>query len=114
MEQLEKLNKEELQDLLKWLQKYSDFTRKIGKRWISLFHRELDQKDLYKVEYTSSMSESVVWEQAKNAFKKIFWKAPAKKDVIFLQNDAIFGGIKIFQNDNMVDLSLSRIENQIK
>ena len=55
-----------------------------------------------------------VWEKAEKAFEKAFSVKPDKKDVVFIKNNTIFWGIKIFKNDDMVDLSLSKAIDQIK
>ncbi len=114
MEKLDNLKAVDLKAILKWLKLYAGLTAKIWKRWKDLFHRELDGTHSYKVEYTSSMWESSAWKQAGSAFKKSFWTTPAKTQVDFILNDEIEWGIKIFRNDDMVDLSLSMAINQIK
>ena len=60
------------------------------------------------------MDKDSAWKQAESAFKKSFGITPSRDEVIFIQNDDIEGGIKIFQNDDMVDFSLSMAINQIK
>ncbi|MDQ7009759.1 MAG: hypothetical protein Q9M94_05700 [Candidatus Gracilibacteria bacterium] len=114
MEKLEKLNSSELKIVLKGLKLYSDLSRKLGNRGKAIFGRELSGKKYYKVEYTSALNEEKVFIQAQNAFNKAFGIIPKKEDIVFIQNDTIFGGIKIFENDNMVDLSLSKAIDQIK
>ncbi len=114
MEKLEKLNSGELKKVLKWLKLYRDLSRKLWNRWKAIFNRELSWKDLYKVEHTSTMSKNIAWERAIIAFEKAFWKKLKKEDVIFVENDSIFWGIKIFRNDDMIDLSLSKAIDQIK
>ncbi len=114
MKKLETLQLSELKAVLKWLKLYSDITRKIGKRWKALFHRTLSWTNSYKVEYTSSMKKETAWKQAQKAFQKSFGETPSEKEVTFVENDTIFGWIKIFQNDDMLDLSLSKAMNQIK
>jgi len=114
MEKLENLNSGELKEVLKWLKLYSDLSRKLGNRWKSIFSRKLSWKKLYKVEYTSALTEELAFERANWAFDKAFWCTPKKEDIVFIKNDTIFWGIKIFENDNMVDLSLSKAIDQIK
>lgn len=114
MEKLEKLNSSELKIVLKWLKLYNDLSRKLGNRWKAIFNRELSWKDYFKVEYTSAMNIDNAWEKAKWAFEKAFSVKPEKKDVVFIENNTIFWGIKIFKNDDMIDLSLSKAIDQIK
>ena len=114
MENLEKLNSGELKIVLKWLKLYRDLSRKLWNRWKAIFDRELSWKNLFKVEYTSTSNINNVWGKAELAFEKAFSVKPDKKDVVFIKNDTIFWGIKIFKNDDMVDLSLSKAIDQIK
>jgi len=114
MEKLDNLKVGELKLVLKALKLYSSLSSKIWNRWKVLFHRELDWGYSYKVEYTQAMWKDSAWKQAESAFKKSFWTAPSKKEVVFVENDKIEWGIKIFRNDDMVDLSLSMAINQIK
>ena len=114
MEKLEKLNSSELKIILKWLKLYKDLTRKLWNRWKLIFDKKLSWKDFYKVEYTSNMDKNVVFEKAYTAFEKVFWDKVIKEDITFVKNNSIFWGIKIFKNDSMVDLSLSKAIDQIK
>ena len=114
MEKIEKLNLVELKVILKWLKLYKDLTKKLWNRWKSVFNRELSWKNTYKVEYISTSSLDSVWEKASIAFEKAFWKAPKREKIKFVENNSILGWIKIFKNDDMVDLSLSKAVNQIK
>jgi len=114
MEKIEKLNSSELKAILKWLKLYSDLTKKLWNRWRSIFNNKLSGQKSYKVEYTSALWKDSAWEKSKLAFKKAFWEKPKKENVSFVINNDIFGGIKIFEDDNMVDLSLSKAIDQIK
>ncbi len=114
MEKLETLKTEELKGVLKWLKLYYDLTRKIWKRGKKIFNREVSWENNYKVEYFSSMNLDDVLKQSSSVFKKSFWVEPKKDEVVFIKNDDILWGIKVFQNDDMVDLSLSMAVNQIK
>ena len=114
MENIEKLNSSELKTVLKWLKLYSDLTKKLGNRGKAIFGRELSWKKSYKVEYTSAITKDLAFDKASNAFQKAFWVIPNKEDIVFIENNTIFWGIKIFENDSMVDLSLSKAIDQIK
>ena len=83
-------------------------------RWKTIFSNTLSWEKSYKVEHTSTMWEESAWEKAEEAFLKAFWDTPKKENISFIKNDTIFGGIKIFRNDDMVDLSLSKAIDQIK
>lgn len=114
MEKLENLNSSELKIVLKWLKLYSDLTKKLGNRWKTIFNKKISWENLYKIEYTSSINKDLAFEKATLAFKKAFWESPKKEEIKFIQNNDLFWGIKIFKNDSMIDLSLSKAIDQIK
>jgi len=111
---LDKLNSSELKKILSWLKLYSDLTKKLWNRWKIIFNNILSWKDFYKVEYTSAFNKEKAWEESKKAYLKAFWNSPLKDDIVFIENNSILWGIKIFKNDEMVDLSLSKAIDQIK
>lgn len=114
MDKISTLNSSQLKDILKWLKTYADMSKKIGIRWRTLFHRTISNENAYKIEYMLPMTQSEAWEQWALAFKKAFWDSPKKENVVFSLNESLLGGIKIFQNDQMVDLSFSKAVNSIK
>ena len=114
MEKIEKLTSSELKIVLKWLKLYEDLTKKLWNRGKSIFNKKLSWEKSYRVQYSSSMTEDNVWDLVKDAFLKSFWDEPDRKNVVFSKNDSFFWGVKIFRNDSMVDLSLSKAINQIK
>jgi len=108
-----KLNSKELKELLKSLKLYLDLTKKLWNRWKTIFNNILSWKKSYKVEY-SNLWKDTAWEEAINVFKKVFWVSPKEEEVSFLENKNILAWIKVFQDDNMVDISLKKAINQIK
>jgi len=113
MEKIEKLNSVELKLVLKWLKLYSNLTKKLWNRWKAIFDKEISWSNTYKIEYTSSIGKEWAWEKATVAFEKVFWESPKKEKVSFILNDYILWWVKIFKNDDMVDLSLSKAINKI-
>jgi len=113
MEKIEKLNSVELKLVLKWLKLYSNLTKKLWNRWKAIFDKEISWNNTYKIEYTSSIGKEWAWEKATVAFEKVFWESPKKEKVSFILNDDILWWVKIFKNDDMVDLSLSKAMDQI-
>lgn len=103
----------ELKSVLKQLKLYWNLSKKIGNRWKRLFHRTLNNTHSYKIEYMPSMWKEIAWNISQKSFQKAFWILPNKEDVAFVENTALLGGIKIFQDDAMLDLSLSMVAHQI-
>jgi len=47
-------------------------------------------------------------------FEKSFGKKPEKSDITFLPREDIKGGMKVYVDDNMVDLSYSKVEKLLQ
>jgi hypothetical protein len=114
MEQLENMKLSEMKQLLKWLREYSDLTKKLGRRWRDLFFRHLTGKNSYVVEYYPSYWEDAAWSQAQLIFQKSFSLFPEKNDVVFLWKQEVKGGMKIYVNDSLVDMSFDAVEKKLQ
>ena len=113
-EKINNLDAKGLQELLREVKMYQDLKTKLGKRWEELFERKHSWEQLLVVEYFTSVSEDLAWEQAKNVYKKAFEMDVQKEKVLFVQNEWLQWGIKVYLDDSMVDLSFSKIEKFIK
>ncbi len=103
-----------LKELLKNLKLYRDLTKKLWNRWKKLFDNLINKKDFYKVQYFSSLKQEDVEQEAIKAFKKIFSVDVNKENIVFEKNKWIDWWIRIFKNDDLVDLSFKKIENILK
>lgn len=110
MKELESLSKTELKTTLGQLKMYSNMTKQLGRRWKKLFAKVLSGKKEYKVEYFSALGEESAWNQAQQVFSKSFHVSPKREEVDFFQNDETKGGMKVFVDDNMVDVSFDKVE----
>ena len=108
------LKKEELEKLLKELTLYKDLWRKLWKRWIELFKREMSGDSLLEVEYFPSISEAIAFDNAIKVYTSIFNISPKKEEIRFISKDSIGWGIKVYKDDSMVDLSFSKVEKILK
>jgi len=107
---LEGKNLLDLQKLLKNLKLYKDLSQKLGNRWKKLFDSIINNKSIYKVEYFDAMSEEKALDEALKAFKKIFGKEPKKEYIVLKKKSSLEGWIRIFKDDNLVDLSFKKVE----
>lgn len=114
MKEIEKLSLQEMRKLLSQLKEYKDITKKLWDRGRAIFLRSLSWETLYRVEYFPSLSEENVYESALSAYKKVFWVTPKKEEIQFIQKESILGGMKIYKNDEMVDMSFSKVERLLK
>ena len=117
--EIQKLNLEDLKELLKNLKLFKDLIKKLWVRWKELFKRWLTWKKELIVEYFSSISEELAFEKAKVVYGKVFssnntFRWVSKKEIKFISKKELWGGIKVYFDDSMVDLSFSKIEKFIK
>ena len=88
--------------------------KKLGERGVSLFKKTLSGKPSFLVEHFSTVSEDLAFAKAQMVYKKTFNVEPKKSEIEFRQSDHIGGGIKVYMNDNMVDMSYSKIKKALK
>jgi len=104
----------ELKEILSNMKLYKDLTTKLWKRWKILFKSLIENKSIYKIEYYDKISNDLALEEWLKAFEKVFNEKIDKKDIIFREKSNLEWWIRVFKDDNMVDLSFSKIEKLIK
>lgn len=114
MTNLDNLNKTELQDLLKSLNLYKKLVTKVWNRWKDIFANIVEWKNNLTVEYHTSLSEDDISSEAIKIFEKIFWIKISKTDVTFIKSDKVLGWMKLYMNDNMIDMSFLKFYNLVK
>jgi len=109
------LNKRELKELLKNLILYRDLVKKIWKRWKKIFSQINDWKNSFVVEFFPKLDKNFVLEKSKKIFEEVFWqKNLNNEEIILKENEKIWWWMRLFFNDQMVDLSFLRMKNLIK
>jgi len=108
---IQDLGLSDMKKLLSWLNKYSDMTKKLGSRWAHLFHKSLSWSHDYVVEYYSSLWEAAAYEQALWVYKKSFGQLPKREEITFINNDSVKGGMKVYFDDSLVDVSFKKVED---
>jgi len=114
MKQLDNIDISLAKNLLSWLREYADMKKKLGLRGKTLFQNKLMWKKSFTVEYFSELSEDSAWEQAEGVFKKSFGETVKKDEVSFEKNEDLKWGMKVYVDDNMVDLSFKKVENLLQ
>jgi len=110
MKNIDSLSVTEAKGILKHLSLYRDMKKKLGKRGIALFKRNLSGEASFLVEHFSTVSEDLAFEKAQAVYKKTFDAEPKRSDIIFRQVPHIGGWIKVYMNDDMVDMSYSKVK----
>ena len=111
MENIESLNKAELEKLLKDLKTYKDLISKVWKRWKDVFNNVFNGINQYSVEYYGDMDESYILSEAKEIYKKVFSIDVADSDINLIKNEKIKWGMKVYLNDSLIDLSFLKFYN---
>lgn len=66
------------------------------------------------VEYFPALGENDAYSQSEKIFKKSFNLTPDKNEIVFLPSEDIKGGMKVYVDDSMVDMSFKNIENKMQ
>lgn len=111
MEHIERLQKAELEELLKDLRVYKDLIKKVWKRWKNIFDNIFNNINEYSVEYYWDIEESYILTEAKEIYKKMFNMEVNDSDIKLIKNEKIKWGMKVYLNDNLVDLSFLKFYN---
>ena len=93
---------------------YTSLVKQLWKRWAAHYYRQSRWVSYLVVDYFPSVWENLAWEQASKVYKKIFDVTPKKEEITFRKKDSLRGGIKVYLDDHMVDLSYAKIEKQIQ
>jgi hypothetical protein len=113
MQNIEGLWKAELEKLLKDLKTYKDLMKKVWKRGKDIFNNKFNWINQYSVEYYGDIDESFVLAEAKEIYKKMFDIDVADTDIKLIKNKKIKWWMKVYLNDNLVDLSFLKFYNML-
>jgi hypothetical protein len=108
------LNKEELWWLLKDLKLYSNITNKLWYRWKRIFSKLINDKSYYLVEYYPYADLEFVFTKSLEIYKRFFMCTPSREEIIFLPKKSILWWIKVYKDDDVVDLSFEKVERNLK
>ena len=111
---VEGLQKAELKELLKNLRTYKDLVNKVWNRWKKIFAHLFNWKNVYNVEYYWEVDESYLLSEAKVIYKKLFDIEVNDSDIRLVKNEKVKWGMKVYFNDNLIDLSFLKFYNLLK
>ena len=75
---------------------------------------ESEEPVSYVVEYFPSIDKETAYKEALAIYKKVFSLTPKKEEIEFVQDEDLEGGIKVYKDDLMVDISYSKYKNFLK
>lgn len=113
--ELNDLSLEELKKLLKELRLYNSVVKQLWNRGKALYSSLKTWKDTFEIEYFPAMGKELALSEAKVAFKKCFWiELQSDSNLIIKPKESLAWGLKIYLNDDVVDLSYRRIEKALE
>lgn len=110
---IKKMSKDELQKTLKELRLYRDLTNELWTRGVELFDRIQNGTHSYQVEHFTAVSPDLAWGSAQDVYAKVFNVKPKKEDIEFIEKPTLKWGIKVYFDDEVVDLSFDKIEKSL-
>ena len=110
----EDLSLSESKELLRSLKLYEDLWKKLWNRGEKLFKSISSWKSIYKIEYFENASKKDAIEEWLIAFKKVFWETPKVEEITLEARKALAWGIRIYKDDNLLDLSFKKAEDALK
>lgn len=116
MTDISKLNRLELNILLKKLKLLNSLKKTLWNRWMREYKIINNNINFYKVEYYDfgNSSLSYVQEKSIEIFKKLFWSDIKIDEILFIPNQNLKWWMRISFNDNMYDLSYDRFKKILK
>jgi len=114
MQNIECLKKVELEELLKNFRTYKELVNRVWNRWKKIFAHLFNWKNEYVVEYYWELDESYLLTEAKEIYKKVFDMEVKDSDIKLVKNEKVKWGMKVYFNDNLIDLSFLKFYNLLK
>lgn len=98
---------------LKDMRLYQDMVKKLGKRGKKLFVQKTNGTHSFIVEYYPSVGKEYALEKALNVYSKAFSITPRQEEVQLFEKEHLLSGLKVYLDDNCVDLSFKNIEYKL-
>jgi hypothetical protein len=92
---------------------YQDMTKKLWKRGRALFHNKMDWTHTYLVEYFPAVGIEFTREKALQIYEKVWLVTPKIEEILFVPKDNLLSGVKVYFDDNCIDLSFKNIEYKL-
>jgi hypothetical protein len=108
------LKREEIKDLLKDLKSYNNLTKKLWYRWKRVFDKLKNDKSYFLVEYYPFADVDYIFAKSIEVYDNFFNCNPNREEIIFSPKKSILWWMKVYMDDNMVDLSFEKVEKNLK
>ena len=103
----------ELKEILKSLRLYKDLSSKLWSRWKNIYKSITNNTSIYKIEYFEKSSKDDALEQWLVAYERIFGETPKSEEINLVAKKSLEWWIRIYKDDNLVDLSFNKLEKKL-
>lgn len=79
-----------------------------------MFHTIKEGTATYIVEYFPTLNEKDAYKSALDVYKKVFSVEPKQNEITFLKKESLGGGMRIYADDRVVDMSFRKVERLLK
>ena len=111
---IQDLNLMELKEVIAWLREYKQVKKRLWKRGIIAFHKNLSGEEDFVVEYSKGLNEDDIYKKALEVYEKVFSESPKKEEINLKVQEKLSWGMRIYKDDFMLDLSFNYIEKKLK
>ena len=108
------LKRDEITKLLKDLKSYNNLTKKLWYRWRRVFEKMKNDKSYFLVEYYPYADVEFVYSKSMEIYKRFFQSSPTREEIIFSPKQSLLWWMKVYKDDDMVDLSFEKVERNLK
>jgi len=114
MNNLEWKSLSDLKEILKSLRLYKDLSEKLWNRGKNIFKSISNNTSIYKIEYFSWSSKEDALAEGLVAYKKVFGDSPQTEEINLVEKESLEWWIRIYKDDNLVDLSFRKASEALK
>ena len=108
-----RIDKLDLSHALTQIKKYRQLRKSIGKRSLEIFRKLSSPSPALRVEladmsYRETAEPRIVW-----LYRQYFWVEVDLSQVIWKSNNRLISGIRLYHNDDMIDVSFQNIKTKV-
>lgn len=111
---MKQLSTEELQNLLVYLQPHIESFLEEIHTWKKWKNNVAKTSNRFFVEYFPGANLDFIWEKSIYVYNHFFSASPKKEDITFIPKESIGWGMKVYLDDNYLDLSFEKIEKNLR
>ncbi len=104
----------ELKEILISLKLYKNLSNKLWNRGKKIFTSISENTNIFKIEYFENCSKDDALNFWLIVYKKIFGVSPKKEEINLVSNLSLEWWIRVYKDDNLVDLSFKKVSESLR